>query len=263
MKPSDAEAHSPYLVDRLLTRGDENIFNHVKFRLVAKVLRERGPSRPKVLDLGCGNRLAQRYLTRLGVDMNYFGVDYEAMLGPDLVSDLRAPDAIAERLPWRPNVILLLDVLEHLDGREKDIRGVLAAASHLLPPGGLVVVTLPQLYRLDRFKLPHLHYPEHKVRLRQDEWAALLGEQLRVEHAHGLGYISMLPYLLMAHRGYRDDNNLGRAFRFLRERAIEGDGLRRLDLALTLRLGAAPSLRMWSNDVLFVCRTPADPGRRS
>jgi Methyltransferase domain len=263
MKLSDADAHSPYLVGRLLTRSDENIFNHVKFRLVAKVLCERGPPRPKVLDLGCGNQLAQRYLTRLGVDMNYFGVDYEAMLGPDLVSDLRAPDAIAERLPWRPDVILLLDVLEHLDGREEDIRGVLALASCLLPPGGLVVVTLPQLYRLDRFKLPHLHYPEHKIRLRQDEWAALLAQKVCVEHVHGLGYVSMLPYLLMAHRGYRDDNNLGRAFRFLRERVIEGDRLRRLDLALTLGLGAAPSLRTWSNDVLFVCRTPASPGRRS
>ena len=251
-----AKAHSSYLVDRLSNRSDENIFNYVKFRMIADVLRERCTRRPKVLDLGCANRLAMRYLQRLGVDMAYCGVDYESELEPDLVADLRAPEAIERRLPWRPEVVLLLDVLEHLDGREDDIRRVLDATVALLPAGGLVIVTLPQMYRLDRFKLSHLHYPEHKIRLRQEEWRALLAERLQVERAHGLGYVSVLPYLVMFHEGYREDNYLGRTFRFLRERAVEGEVLRRVDHALTRRFGGGRALREWSNDVLFVCRTP-------
>jgi hypothetical protein len=256
----DTQTHSPYLVERLSTRADENIFNYVKFRMVAHALRERGPVRPRVLDLGCANRLALRYLKQLGFDMDYCGVDYETALGPDLVADLRTPEVIAQLLPWRPDVVLLLDVLEHLEGREADIRRVLAASAAMLSAGGLVIVTLPQMYRLDCFKLPHLHYPEHKIRLSQEEWRKLLTEQLLVEHVHGLGYVSMLPYLVMFHRGYREDNYLGRTFRFLRERALEGEVLRRLDHALTRSLGGERTMSEWSNDVLFVCRVPASSG---
>jgi len=260
MTMSSNDLHSAYLVERIRARDDENIFNYVKFRVVAAALRELRRPRLRVADMGCADQVARRYLERLGVDMDYVGLDYEASLQPGLVADLRVPEGIEARLPWRPDVILLLDVLEHLDGREADIRRLLAFCARILPPTGVVLASLPQLYRLDRFKLPHLHYAEHKIRLHQEEWRALLAEHLRVERAHGVGYISTLPYFVMWHPGYRDDNHLGRVFRFLRERALDGAVLRRLDHAISARVGGVPGIRSWSNDVLFVCRAPARPG---
>ena len=255
--------HSPYLVQRYRSQNDENLFNHVKFHLITDALRQHAPASPALLDLGCADQLARRYLTRLGNSFRYCGVDYEVAFEPDIVGDLRDPEHIAPRLPWAPDVILLLDVLEHLDGRESDILQVLQTCRSILPPGGLVLVTVPQMYRLDRFKLPHLHYEEHKVRLRQEEWLELLSCELEVFETRGVGFLSVLPHLVMFSRRYRDDNVLGRLFRHLRGKTLERSALRRIDLWLSRACGSRPSLRQWANDVLFVCRRPAADGARS
>ncbi len=254
--------HSPYLVQRYFSRDDENLFNHVKFHLVAEVLGGLPRSTPRLLDLGCADQVARRYLTRLGCSFRYCGVDYESAFEPDVVADLAAPDQIVEKLPWQPDVILLLDVLEHLEGRESDILRVLSACRAILPPGGLALVTVPQMYRLDRFKLPHLHYEEHKIRLRQEEWRELLCSELEIVQVQGVGFLSVLPYLVMFSRRYRDDNLLGRLFRRLRERTLERPALHRIDLWLSRALGDHMTLRQWTNDILFVCRRREDTGAR-
>ncbi len=251
-----SRVHSSYLVERLLSKQDENLFNHVKFRLIAKALEEANLSEPRILDLGCADKVALRYLSDLNLDFQYCGVDYENPFSPDILADIRKSDQIVKQLPWQPNVIFLLDVLEHLDGLEVDVVQVLQSCCAILPPGGLVVVTLPQMYRLDRFKFKHLHYPEHKIRLRQQEWYSLLSSELKVCKRQGVGFISVIPYLVMFSRRYEQTPFLMRLFKQLREKTLEKPFLRTLDWHLSRIFGRFAPLRQWSNDVLFVCQVP-------
>jgi hypothetical protein len=253
---STRTVHSSYLVDRLLLSKDENLFNHVKFRLIAKALQEANITHPRILDLGCADKIALRYLSDLGVDFQYCGVDYESPFSPDVLADIRESAQIISKLPWQPNVIFLLDVLEHLDGLEIDILQILQTCCTILPPGGLVVVTIPQMYRLDRFKFKHLHYKEHKIRLRQEEWYNLLSYDLKVHKSHGVGFISVLPYLVMFHPRYEQIPFLTGLFKQLREKTLEQPFLRVLDWHLSRLLGGLPFFRKWTNDVLFVCEVP-------
>lgn len=252
----DNRVHSPYLLERLLSSQDENLFNYVKFRLIAKVLREANIAHPRILDLGCANQIALRYLSNLGVEFEYCGVDYESPFSPHILADIRESEQIVPKLPWPPNVILLLDVLEHLDGLETDILQVLQVCCSLLPLGGLVLVTIPQMYRLDRFKFKHLHYKEHKSRLRQNEWYNLLNCELKVHKSLGVGFISVIPYLLMFSSRYEQTPFLMRLFKQLREKTLEQPFLRVLDWHLSRLFGGLPLCRQWTNDVLFVCEVP-------
>lgn len=264
--PSGGEARadapidrSPYLVRRLLETRDENLFNHVKFHLVKRVVDALSLARPRVLDIGCGLQVAGLYLDRLGLDMDYFGVDYEPRFRPDAIVDLAEVERIDEVLPWAPDVVLLLDVLEHLHEDRSVLSDVVTRLAATLPPETTVVVTLPQMYRLDRFKLAHLHYPEHKIRLTQREWREVLESGFEIRSVQGLGYLSVLPYLPMASRRYAPDNRLGRLFAHLRGRTFEWAPLKPIDLWLSNTLGRLRPLQTLSNDVLFV----ASPRRAS
>jgi SAM-dependent methyltransferase len=245
-------ARSPYLVRQLQQTPERNLFNHVKFHLIKDAIEAMPFERPRVLDLGCGLQVSRRYLASLGLRFEYLGVDYEDALTPDLVADLFDLPAVGARLPWRPDVVLLLDVLEHLHEDPEVLATVLAEVCRLMPPEGRLIVALPQMYRLDRFKPTHLHYPEHKIRLDRHEWRALLERHFQVQSERGLGYLSVLPYLTMASRRYRPDNLLGRLFRYLRGSAMELPPLKPLDLWLSRALGQLPLLRGVSNDLLFV-----------
>jgi len=256
--PADPD-RSPYLVQRLLETRDENLFNHVKFSLVKDTIDGLGLERPRVLDIGCGLQVARKYLDRLRLDMDYFGVDYEPRFGPDAVVDLLHPETTAGVLPWAPDVILALDVLEHLHEDPAVLRDTIERLATIVPAGATLIVTLPQMYRLDRFKLPHLHYPEHKIRLTRREWRRLLEHGFRIDGERGLGYLSVLPYLPMASRRYRPDNRLGRLFDRLRGRTFEWGPLKPVDLWLSRTLGRVPFLKGVSNDVLFIATSKRPP----
>ena len=259
-EPSPPRDRSPYLVRRLLETRDENLFNHVKFTLVKQVVDGLGLERPRVLDIGCGLQVAGNYLARLGLGMDYFGVDYEARFGPDAVVDLMEPESVAGPLPWAPDVVLLLDVLEHLHEDPAVLADVVRRLAATLPPEAIVIVTLPQMYRLDRFKPAHLHYPEHKVRLTQAEWREVLESGFDVRATQGLGYLSVLPYLPMASRRYTSENRLGRLFAHLRGHTFEWAPLKPADVWLSNTLGRMRAMQTLSNDVLFVA-SPRPAGR--
>lgn len=251
---------SPYLVQRLLETPDVNLFSHVKFTLVKRWIDDLGLERPRVLDVGCGLGVARRYLESFGLDMEYFGVDYEEGFGPDAVVDLLAEEPLADVLPWTPNVVLALDVLEHLHEDAAELGRVVRRLSAALPRTTRVIFTLPQMYRLDRFKLSHLHYPEHKIRLEQHEWRAVLETGFDIREVQGLGYLSVLPYLPMASRAYTPENVLGRAFTKLRSDVFEWGPLKPADTILSNTLGRFKPLQTLSNDILFVA---APRGRRA
>ena len=251
---ADANAdRSPYLVRRLFETPERNLFGHVKFALVKRCIDALGLERPpRVLDIGCGRRAAHGYLQSFGLRLDYFGVDYEARFEPDAVIDLMGEAPLLPDLPWQPDVVLALDVLEHLHEEPAVLEEVVARLAVSLPPSAKVVITLPQMYRLDRFKLPHLHYPEHKIRLEQREWRAILETAFDIERVQGVGYLSVLPYLPMASRAYSPENALGRLFTFLRSRVFEWGPLKPLDTFLSNTLGRLSPFRTLSNDVLFV-----------
>ncbi|MEM9147113.1 MAG: methyltransferase domain-containing protein [Pseudomonadota bacterium] len=252
----EEDIHSPYLVNRLLTQKP-NLYGTVKFSVVSERIRKLGEQLgrpPRVLDLGCSTSISREYLAANGLEFEYCGVDYEAAFSPDIVMDVRRLYEERGRLPWVPDVIMLLDVLEHLPGKRDDIVRVMRECNRLIPDHGEVLVMVPQLYRLDRLKLPHLHYPEHQVRFTLGEWRDIVASAIRVDRIEGVGYLSCLPYLPMLSPWYKEDNGHGRLFHRLRSKVFEWGPLKPAEIALTRLLGKSRLLRGWCNSSLMVCR---------
>ena len=256
--PSRSKPHagederSPYLVKRLLESEEKNLFSHVKFNLVKSQIESLGKKNPKILDVGCGLQVAKRYLTDLGLSFDYTGVDYESKFSPDAVVDLNNALDISATLPWEPDVVLVLDVLEHLHEDIVSLDNVVANLANSLPTTCTAIITLPQMYRLDRFKPRHLHYPEHKIRLTQKEWRGILANHFDISYTQGLGYLSVLPYLVMASKRYKPDNRLGKTFNYLRGDLFEFGPFKPIDLMLSNTLGKFGPFKHISNDILFV-----------
>jgi hypothetical protein len=253
---ADHAPHSPYLVARLAGQKP-NLYGTVKFAIVSAEIRALGKRlgrKPRVLDLGCSTSISRHYLEMNGLEFDYCGIDYEEAFDPDIVMDVRELYERRGVLPWVPDVILLLDVLEHLPGRHDDIERVMRACDRLIPAHGLVMVVVPQLYRLDRLKLAHLHYPEHQVRMTLGEWRAVIGRATRVVRARGIGYLSCLPYLPMLNPWYEEGNRWGRLFQRLRGQVFEWPPLKPAERAVTAVLGRLPPLKGWCNSTLLICQ---------
>jgi len=104
------------------------------------------------------------------------------------------------------------------------------------------------------FKLPHLHYPEHKIRLTQQEWVQIIAAHFDIEFVRGFGYLSVIPYLPMASKRYTPDNRLGKMFNYLRGRFFEWGPFKPIDLGLSKILGRIPGIKNFSNDIIIVAR---------
>jgi hypothetical protein len=248
------DVRSHYLVDRLFNTPDDNLFNYVKFNLVNDKLDKYFDFNPRIMDIGCGLQVAKRYLQSFNANLKYRGADYEASFKPDYVVDLNKKNTLNEPMNWRPHVVMLLDVLEHLHEEKQDLDLVLANIVQQVPSNSVVIITLPQWYRLDCFKLPHLHYPEHKIRLTQNEWRQLISNHFEIIETQGLGYLSVLPYLPMALKSFRVDNKLGALYLHLRNKTMEQRWLKPIDLFFSRTLGKLPFFNKLSNDILFVAK---------
>lgn len=245
---------SGYLVERLFNTPENNLFNYVKFNLVNDHIQALGLNMPRIMDIGCGLQVARRFLSVLNPDIKYFGIDYESTFEPDAVVDLNMPGALETPMDWSPDVVMLLDVLEHLHEDSRDLSQVVKHVAETMPTDAQLIITVPQLYRLDRFKLAHLHYPEHKIRLTQAEWRAIIEAHFDIVDVQGVGYLSVLPYLPMASRHYKQDNILGHLFDRLRSRTFEKRWIKPVDLFLSRTLGRIPMFKTLSNDILFVVK---------
>lgn len=245
---------SGYLVKRLFNTPQNNLFNFVKFRLVNQQIRRMGIERPRVMDVGCGLKVAERFLRALSQDMAYFGIDYEPAFRPDAVVDLNQQGSLNQPMMWTPDVVMLLDVLEHLHEDKADLSQVVKHIAHSMPDSARLIVTVPQWYRLDCFKLRHLHYPEHKIRLTQTEWREILSEHFNIIETQGVGYLSVLPYLPMALPNYKPDNCLGKLFSHLRSNTFEKAWIKPVDLFLSNTLGRLAPFKYLSNDIMFCAR---------
>lgn len=145
-------------------------------------LRDRGTlPRGTLYDLGCGvgSNLAvlSRYGEALGLDGSNLAVDAAHRLGRSNVrfADLaQGLDAIADLPPASGSVVLMADVLEHLD----DERPALDLAHHLLAPGGVFIATVPAFPMLWG---PSDEFNHHRRRYTRSTLGAAVSKVFRVE----------------------------------------------------------------------------------
>ncbi|MBI2204116.1 MAG: class I SAM-dependent methyltransferase [Candidatus Rokubacteria bacterium] len=133
----------PAYVSRHVEEEREHWWFRARLEILRAVLPPRAPGarRRRVVDLGCGTGTVLDALHDLGETI---GVEIDDTLrGVALVRglDVRA-GALPDRVPVEPgtaDVVLLLDVLEHLE----DPAATLGTARELLVPHGVLVVTVP------------------------------------------------------------------------------------------------------------------------
>jgi SAM-dependent methyltransferase len=201
--------------------------------LRALLRRALGPGRHRLLELGCGSGNMLEGLAEFGEAV---GMEPDEALaaagrvaGLDVRHGMLPRDRVVE--PGWPDVVLLLDVLEHLDDDETALR----AAHAMLRPGGLIVVAVPAydwLWSRHDVVLGHRRrYTAGRLRAR------LEAAGFAVEH---LTYFNTLLLPLMA---------LVRAWK--RWRAEAGHDLARLPAPLNAALAGifaaeAPFAARWS-----------------
>jgi SAM-dependent methyltransferase len=149
----------------------------------AVVLGELGRIKPnggwrRALDVGCGDGLFFDRLSDFAAHVE--GVEPDAtLISPERAAEpaihVRPFDA-SFRVDERYDLILFLDVLEHMD----DPAAAVAHAADLVEPGGVVLATVPAFRHL---WTTHDDLNRHRTRYTRGELVALLSRGFRVERA--------------------------------------------------------------------------------
>lgn len=146
MAAEHAEERMPQeILERLGGHVARHPWWQARARLVSRLITrelEAGPHR--VLDVGCGWGVTLEYLERAGhhvtgMDIGRGGLDKLDNPGRSLILGDIESGPIPEHAHGQYDVVLALDVLEHLDD---DSRALLNLAS-LVRSGGLLIVTVP------------------------------------------------------------------------------------------------------------------------
>jgi SAM-dependent methyltransferase len=152
-------------------------------------VRDSGVPDGVIYDLGCGVganlAMLKRFGTCVGVDSSPEAVAYCHELGHHEVlrSDLERLEGLT---PDSGNVVLLADVLEHLD----DVDGCLRSVRTLLKPGGAVVITVPAFMFLwsGLDELAH-----HRRRYTERELRQSVGRHFEIEWSTYFNTLLFLP----------------------------------------------------------------------
>jgi SAM-dependent methyltransferase len=127
-------------LERLASFEEWYWWHRARRSVVCRVLQRYVPPRARVLDVGCGTGATTVALRRFGsvsgLDMGLAALRHARARG------LPVACGSAERLPLddgRLDVIVALDVLEHLEDDRRALREILRA----LRPGGVLLVTVP------------------------------------------------------------------------------------------------------------------------
>ncbi len=251
---NDMKNEARNYLPRVYENSKDSLYSHTVFQILSNLINSHFVN-AKILDLGCADKRSSRLLTNYGLQIsNYCGVDHNSGFSPDIESDVRDLSIYYERIDFAPNVILITDVLEHLDGGIEDIQKFLKELSAKISTDTKVYISAPQMYRLDRLKLKHLFYPEHKVRLKLEEWQKIIFQDFEVEQLIGVGYISVLPYLIMFLSFYNENGWTGAVFKKIRSLLSKSVTIRQLDYFLSNRSKGCLFFCRLANSVLFVCR---------
>lgn len=248
---------SKIYLPRVYENSKDSLYSHTVFQILSDIIKIIFET-AKILDLGCADKRSSRLLTKYGLKIsNYCGVDQNSEFSPDIESDVKDLSIYYENIDFVPNVVLITDVLEHLDGGTKDIQKFLKDLVQKISCDSKVFITVPQMYRLDRFKLKHLYYPEHKVRLTLEEWQNIVSQDFEIEQQIGIGYISVLPYLIMFLPFYSEHGWTGSVFKKSRNILSKSGKIRQLDYFLSRKSQDNLFACRLANDALFVCRKKA------
>ncbi len=146
MAAGDAEDRMP---QEILERLGHHVARHpwwrARARLVSRLIaRELGPGPQEVLDVGCGWGVTLDHLERAGhcvtgMDIGRKGLERLEKPGRTLILGDIESGPVPESARGRYDVVLALDVLEHLE----DDDGALRNLGGLVRPGGLAIVTVP------------------------------------------------------------------------------------------------------------------------
>ncbi len=167
---------------------DRHFWTTTRFVLVARLIeRYLGQQPIQLLDVGCGSGGLLRALRHRWPTATLAGLDgHEEALdlcrtksgGEDLhLIHHHLTDMQTLRLETQPNVVVLLDVLEHLD----DPAAVVRDLAGRLATGGIMIVSVPALPLLWTERDVFLG---HRKRYRRSDLAALLSDAgLHVQHS--------------------------------------------------------------------------------
>jgi SAM-dependent methyltransferase len=185
----------------ILTDLSDTVRQHPWWRarahLMLALLRRAGVAPPaRVLDVGCGwgvnlEELERRKYRVTGLDISRKSLQRLERPGRELIeADITQP--LPDKLvPY--HAVMALDVIEHLDND----RGAVAQLQRLTRPGGVLIVSVPALPRLqsefDAIQGHRRRYLPHTLR------AAFAGARFRIESLFWWG-AWMVPLLMLQRR---------------------------------------------------------------
>lgn len=197
---------------------DAHFWNRTRNDRLKSALSAVAPEDGLILDVGCGMGVATRYLRQHGYDCH--GVELgQAPLPPDLADYVQTGTDVADldsSFRERVKVLLLLDVLEHLDDRV----AFLQRLAQLFPQAGKLVVTVPA--RMEIWS-NYDDFWHHRLRYNCEG----LGAELEAAgyHVQSVGYFFHLVYLvarLMSALGMQRSTGFEAPSRNLLTRTLHG-----------------------------------------
>ena len=178
------KASDPYSVDKHIGSG----FHQRRFRCTRELLQlaiDDEASKPKILDLGCGQGHITAQMHDSFPNAEVSGLDYSVSAIEYAVSRFQNIDFVAANAyhpPYAPSyfdVVVCNNLWEHVP----DPCCLLAALSDVLKPGGHVVISTPSRYRIENLLKVALGRPVHfNSKLHVTEYSV---GQVKEQLAHG------------------------------------------------------------------------------
>lgn len=150
------------------------------------VLNAYAPQKAKILDVGCGTGAVMEHV--LAKNNEVCGVDMS-----DVALEFCRQKGLADNMPFQDgsfDVVLALDVLEHLDHPEAAV----AEVKRILKKGGLFIATVPAHQWLWSYHDESLH---HKKRYNKQDLTKLFSEDFSLLTVSWINFFILLPAVLL------------------------------------------------------------------
>lgn len=217
------------------SRFPERYFGHTGGEALVRRLQRWLPAAGRVMDLGCGGghmleRLLDAGYRAAGTDQSPASLAQvtkrlagrEGFLGARTSADWVAA---GERF----DVVMILEVVEHLD--DEALAGILSAATDLLSPTGLLVITTPNREQLER---EHIRCPECLTVFHRWQHVRSWSRASLSAHLQGVGFAVEIAFTTdlgvsvpkPTGRRFKDRRRLKKYERRLAEEIAQPDGER-------------------------------------
>lgn len=206
--------------------------------------------RPTLVDLGGHDALTQSTLKSDINDLEYIGTQKVSLSGLDVCASLTHP-YFADRIrACRPDVLLCLDVLEHLAQNAHSLRGALQQLASVGSHASLIVFSLPGAAITSEQRNSSCHQAPVDL----DQWLDLLNEFFDIEQTMAFNFLpsSSAPHRAPDAPGSDDSPRLETP----RTGSLQLSLLESLDVKLSTIVGTGPLgralVRAFGSSVLLV-----------